>query len=192
MIYEVVISTRNLDGSPHFSPMGYRLDGDKVVVAPFVPSITLGNLRRERAAVLNFTDDVSIIAGCLTGRRDWPAIAAEAISGWRLANALAHRELSVVDCDEDDMRPAFYCSTEVERMHAPFKGFNRAQAAILEAAILLSRLDWLAPAKVANDIAYLNIAVRKTAGPVERTAWNWVIEAIQAHPAHDIAGALSA
>jgi hypothetical protein len=171
--------------------MGYRLEGDYVAIAPFVPSTTLDNVRRERAAVLNFTDDVSIIAGCLTGRRDWPATAAQRIAGWRLADTLAYRELSLVDCDEDDERPTFYFSTELAEMHTPFKGFNRAQAAVVEAAILLTRLDWLAPEKVAEEITYLKIAVGKTAGPVELTAWGWVTEAIQAHPAHDIVAALS-
>ena len=71
MIYEAVVSTCNLDGTAHFSPMGYRVDGDMVVLAPFLPSITLENLRRECSAVLNFTDDVSVIAGCLTGRYEW-------------------------------------------------------------------------------------------------------------------------
>lgn len=191
MIYEAVISTRNLDGSPHFSPLGYRLEGEEVVLAPFAPSTTLDNLRRDRAAVLNLTDDVSIIAGCLTGRRDWPTITTQVIPGWRLANALAHRELSLVRCDEDDIRPTFFLATEFDQMHASFKGFNRAQAAVVEAAILLTRLDWLPPAKVMDEIAYLDIAIRKTGGEVELTAWDWITAAIQTHPAHDIAGALS-
>lgn len=190
VIFEAVVSTRNPDGSPHFSPMGYRLEGDNVVLAPFVPSTTLDNLRRERAAVLNFTDDVSVIAGCLTGRRDWPTVATAVIPGCRLANSLAHREMSVVRCDEDDSRPTFYLATEFEQMHASFKGFNRAQAAVVEAAILLTRLDWLAPTKVAHEIGYLNIAIGKTAGPVEQLAWDWITVAIQSHPAHDIVGAL--
>jgi uncharacterized protein len=191
MIYEAVISTRHADGSPHFSPIGYRLDRDEVAVAPFVPSTTLDNLRRDRAAVLNFTDDVSVIAGCLTGRRDWPTVATRGVPGWRLANALAHRELILLRCDDDTRRPTFYFSTAFEQTHASFKGFNRAQAAVVEAAILLTRLDRLAPGKVADEMAYLGIAIRKTAGPVELRAWDWITTAIQAHPARDIAGGLS-
>ncbi len=186
MIYEAVISTRNRDGSAHFSPMGYRHDGDDIVLAPFVPSTTLENIRRDEAAVLNFTDDVSVIAGCLTGRRDWPTIATKAIPGWRLAATLAHRELSLERCDDDESRPTFYFATKFAGLHAPFKGFNRAQAAVVEAAILLTRLDWLAPGKVTDELAYLSIAISKTAGPVELVAWDWIMEAIQKHPAHDV------
>lgn len=192
MIYEAVISTRNVDGTSHFSPMGYRLDGDKTVLAPFVPSMTLENLRRDRSAVLNFTDDVSVIAGCLTGRRDWPIIATETVPGWRLATTLAHRELSVARCDDDDeVRPKFYLVTEFEQSHAPFRGFNRAQAAVVEAAILFTRLDWLSAEKVSQEIAYLSIAIGKTAGPTERLAWDWITQAIQDHPKHDVSTALT-
>lgn len=191
MIYEAVVSTLNPDGSAHFSPMGYRLVGDDVVLAPFAPSTTLDNLRRENSAVLNLTDDVGIIAGCLTGRRNWPTAATQVVRGRRLADVLVHRELALVRCDEDDQRPTFTFSVEFDQVHAPFKGFNRAQAAVVEAAILLTRLDWLAPEKVAREVDYLKIAVGKTAGPTERAAWDWVTEAIQAHPKHDIRGAIS-
>ncbi len=190
MIYEAVVSTCNLDGTAHFSPMGYRVDGDMVVLAPFLPSITLENLRRECSAVLNFTDDVSVIAGCLTGRYEWAVTAAETIRGWRLSTTLAHRELVVVNSDDDDRRPKFYLATEFEQSHASFRGFNRAQAAVIEAAILLTRLDWLAVKKVCQEIEYLNIAIGKTAGPTERTAWDWIVQAIQRHPRHDISSVL--
>jgi len=191
MIFEAVVSTRNADGSAHLSPMGYRVTDTRTILAPFVPSKTLENLRREPAAVLNFTDDVSVIAGCLTGRREWPVRPASVISGWRLEDTLAHRELRFTECVDDDVRPLFYFDTAHEEMHKPFKGFNRAQAAVVEAAILLTRLDWLEAEKVASEIAYLNIAVGKTAGPVEAKAWLWITQAIQRHERHEIAAALA-
>ena len=67
MIFEAVIITRNADGSLHIVPMGYREAGEDVVLAPFRPSTTLDNLVRSRQAVINLTDNVAIIAGCLTG-----------------------------------------------------------------------------------------------------------------------------
>jgi len=65
--------------------------------------------------------------------------------------------------------------------HAPFQGFNRAQAAVIEAAILVSRLSFLPRDKVTQDIAYLAIAISKTAGDAEREAWDWLMQAIAAH-----------
>jgi hypothetical protein len=65
--------------------------------------------------------------------------------------------------------------------HAPFRGFNRAQAAVVEAAILVSRLHMLPWGKIETEIAYLKIAVDKTAGPREREAWTWLMERIEEH-----------
>ena len=42
------------------------------MIAPFAPSRTLDNLAAVPQAVANYTDDVRIFAGCLTGRREWP------------------------------------------------------------------------------------------------------------------------
>ena len=57
---------------------------------------------------------------------------------------------------------------------------NRAKAAVLEAAILATRLHMLPPEKIAREIAYLKIAVDKTAGEAERRAWAMIMEKIGA------------
>jgi hypothetical protein len=59
-------------------------------------------------------------------------------------------------------------------------GFNRAQAAVVEAAILVSRLEMLPREKIKQEIAYLQIAVSKTAGAAEEEAWQWLMESIAA------------
>ena len=60
----------------------------------------------------------------------------------------------------------------------PFLGLNRAQAAVLEAAILVSRLHMLPRAKVERELGYLAIAIDKTAGEAEREAWGWLMEVV--------------
>ena len=97
------------------------------------------------------------------------------------AVALAHAELAVVDVTEHEQRPRFHCAVVHRRSHAPFTGFNRAKAAVVEAAILVSRLHFLPREKVEAEIAYLAIAVEKTAGAEEAEAWAWLMEAIRAH-----------
>lgn len=184
MIFEGVITTVNDDGGAHITPMGFRRTDEGVSLAPFVPSITLDNLARHGQAVMNLIDDVRIIAGCLTGRRDWPLTRAESVVGWRLLGALSHLELKVEEHHQDAERPRFRCRVVREVNHAPFQGYNRAQAAVLEAAILVSRLDWLAPDKLRNEMRYLDIAVSKTAGPRELTAWQWLLDAMAVHPRH--------
>lgn len=179
MIYETVITTVNTDGSAHIAPFGIREHGDRVIISPFRPSTSLDNLLRTKQAVVNLTDDVRIFAGALTGRRDWPVRRADNIDGFVLDAALAHRELMLVETKEDAVRPELSFKVVQEITHKPFRGFNRAQAAVLEASVLVSRLHMLPSEKVATEIAYLTIAVEKTAGEREMQAWNWLIERIE-------------
>jgi hypothetical protein len=182
-ILETLVVTRNPDGSPHIAPMGARARGQHLLLAPFRPSRTLDNLVRERCASVNATDDVRIYAGCLTGRRDWPVQRCARIACGRLAGALAHREVEVVEIKDHAQRPELLCRVVAEASHGAFLGFNRAQAAVLELAILASRLDRLPAEKIDREFDYLRIAVDKTAGPREREAWSWLVERIERHRA---------
>jgi hypothetical protein len=154
------------------------LEDGNYLIMPFRPSRTLDNLAETRCAVMNYCEDVRVFAGCLTGRRDWPLLPAEQISGARLASALAHTEIRVNRFEDDPVRVRFFCNAIHEVTHRPFQGFNRAQAAVLEAAILVSRLDRLPVERIRSEIAYLRIAVEKTAGPEEREAWSWLMERV--------------
>lgn len=184
MIREAIVSTLSARGPTHLTPLGYRTRGTQVLLAPFVPSETLDNLQRHPQAVLNFTDDVRVIAGALTGRRCWPTVPAERVAVPRLANVLAHWELEITHYRADPLRPEFACKILYTGNHAPFLGFNRAQAAVIELAILVSRLDWIPPEKVQREMEYLQITVAKTAGPRENEAWSWLTSAVAAHPLH--------
>lgn len=180
-IIESIITTLNGDGSPHIAPMGIWQKGEHVVLAPFKPSATLDNLKKRECAVVNYTDDVRIFAGCLTGRYTWPVEPAERVEGIRLSDALTHRELKLDDIEEDEIRPRFLCKPVHEKSHQPFAGFNRSQAAVLELAILVSRLHMLPAEKVTSEIEYLTIAMEKTAGDAEKQAWSWLIERVDAY-----------
>ena len=179
MIQEIIVTTTNEDGSTHIAPMGIREEEGGIVIAPFKPSATLDNISRNNTAVINRIDDVRIFAGCLTGRKDWPLIATEQIQGYRLEAALSHVELELNSFEDDELRPRFYCKPVLEVTHKPFKGFNRAQAAVLEAAILVSRLNMLTDEKINQEIEYLTIAIDKTAGENEKIAWQWLMEKIE-------------
>lgn len=179
MIYETVITSVNADGSPHIAPFGIRERNGFVIIAPFRPSTSLDNLLRTERAVVNLTDDVRVYAGALTGRREWPVKSAQTVEGYVLESALAHRELELAEIEDDAVRPELVFRVVHEATHAPFRGFNRAQAAVLEAAVLVSRLHMLPPGKISSEIAYLTIAIEKTAGEREREAWKWLMERIE-------------
>ncbi len=183
MIHETVVTTVNRDGVVHIAPMGVRYRDGEVILMPFRPSATLDNIVASGHAVVNLTTDVRVFAGCVTGRRDWPTVAAERIAGARLQSALGHLELVLVQECGDEARPTLRMACVHEGRHAGFAGFNRAQAAVIEGAVLVSRLHLLPPDKIAHEMAYLQIAIDKTAGPDEHEAWQWLRAAIAAHAA---------
>ncbi len=180
MIRETIVTTRRFDDSTHIAPMGIHVLDESLVIAPFRPSSTLDNLLREGCAVINYVDDVRVFAGCLTGKHDWPLLEAEQINVMRLKDCLAHSEVAVEELEDDERRPRISCQVVHEVNHTPFRGFNRSQAAVIEAAILVSRLHMLPREKIEREIEYLTTAVDKTSGPREREAWAWLMEAIAA------------
>ena len=80
---------------------------------------------------------------------------------------------------EDSQRPRFYCREPCTRSRTcPFLGLNRAQAAVVEAAILVSRLQMLPAAKIERRTRLSADRDHKTAGEAEREAWAWLMEAV--------------
>jgi len=183
VIFETVLTTVAADGRPHVAPMGVRYRGEQVLLMPFKPSTTLDNVLATGAAVLNIVTDTRVFAGCVIGRRDWPTQPAERVAGVRLACALSHVELRLAERTDDVQRPVLHMARVHEAVHAVFAGFNRAQAAVIEGAVLVSRLRMLPADKVDSEMAYLQIAIDKTAGAGEREAWGWLREAVQRHRA---------
>jgi len=183
-IFEVVITTVSAAGVPHIAPMGIRYQpGGQVLLMPFKPSTTLDNVLATGHAVLNRLVDTRVFAGAVTGRRQWPLVPALHIGGQRLAQALSHVELVLVEQRDDPQRPVLVMQTAHEMTHAPFIGFNRAQAAVIEGAVLVSRLRMLPAEKIDSEMRYLQIAIDKTAGPEEQEAWGWLVEAVAKHRA---------
>lgn len=181
MIQETIVTTISASGTAHIAPMGVHVLDGHFIILPFKPSTTLNNLLETGTAVINCCDDVRIFAGCLTGRRDWPLKAADMINGRYLADTLAHTELKLDKVEDDVLRPKLFCQPVHTVNHRPFQGFNRAQFAVLEAAILISRLDRLPWEKIQTELDYLQIGLDKCAGERELEAWGWLMQAIEAH-----------
>lgn len=179
LITETIVTTQNAAGVTHIAPLGLiQADDTRWIIAPFAPSTTLDNLRAVPFAVASHVDDARIYAGCLTGRKDWPLASVEHVRGMRLAAAVSHWELAVAHVEEDAQRPRFICDRVAAITHTPWAGYNRAQAAVLECAVLVSRLHMLEAEKIESELAYLEIAIAKTAGPRELEAWGWLMERI--------------
>lgn len=188
-IVETIVTTESAAGEVHIAPLGLIEDGDLWIIAPFSPSRTLDNLRANPFAVASHTDDVRVFAGCITGRKSWPLARAGKVKGARLENVLSHWEMAVEHVTEDAQRPRFHCRIVHAENHAPWGGFNRAQAAVLELAVLSTRLNMLPAEKVEAELKYLEIAISKTAGRRELEAWGWLMERIEAWRRGDPAAA---
>ncbi|MFA9461178.1 DUF447 domain-containing protein [Thiohalorhabdus methylotrophus] len=186
MIRESILTTRLADGGTHIAPMGVHEREGGFLVLPFQPSATLDNLLREGFLVINFTDDVRVIAGCLTGRRDWPLTRADRVPVQRLESTLSHMELAVERYYPDEQRPGLFCRPVHVANHQPFMGFNRAQWSVVEAAILISRLHMLPMERVDSEMQFLKVALEKTAGEREWEAWGWLEEKVAAFKAENL------
>ena len=178
MIFETIIISVDLAGNPHVTPFGVRHENDCIVISPYKPSKTLENILATKNAVMNLTDDVRVFAGALTNRQAWQLTQANKVNGFRLAGCLAHAELELLEVREDEMRPQLIMKKISEENHQPFLGFNRAQAAVIELAVLASRLRMLPREKIQTELQYLQIAIDKTAGERENQSWGWLIEKI--------------
>lgn len=183
MIYETIVSTVNAQGDVHVTPFGIRMQDGLVVISPYKPSTTLQNILTSGQAVLNLTDDVRVFAGALVGRQAWSLLPAKKIVGYRLSDTLAHKELKLLKVEDDLVRPQLFLEIVHVAQYASFQGFNRAQAAVIELAVLVSRLKRLPMEKIQHEMDYLRIAIEKTAGERELEAWSWLVEAVENHQA---------
>ena len=131
-IRESIVTTLNADGSAHVAPLGVIVEEPFLVIAPFHPSTTLDNLRRHplrlrqlhdrRARVRRLRDPAAARLAGGAGR------ARRRAGGWRRRSPTPRSRWREVV--EDEQRPRFRCRTVHEAAHAPFLGFNRAQAAV--------------------------------------------------------------
>lgn len=66
------------------------------------------------------------------------------------------------------------CRVLDQGIDAPFIGFNRAKHAVIEAAILATRIGLIDEASLRSQLEQLRIPVEKTAGDDERAAWDLI------------------
>ena len=180
-INEIILITECEDGSPYIAPFGIRERDGLILIAPFRPSTSLDNLLSGRRATINTTDDVRIFAGALTGKRSWQV--EDRAGALILETTLTYKSLKLEKVEDDIQRPKLYFSVLKEEMLRPFQGYNRAQAAVVELCVLVSRLNMLPIEKITAELEYLRIAIEKTAGANEQEAWGWLVEAIENHRA---------
>jgi hypothetical protein len=187
MILEGLVTTLNADGSPHLAPMGPRVHGnfERFTLRPFPTSSTYRNLRAHPEGVIHVTDDSLLIAKAALGAVDPlpPMVPAHSVKGFVLADTCRHYEFRVTSFDDSRERIVM----EVEVVHAgrgrDFWGFNRARHAIVEAAILGTRMHLISHAEITAEFAKLRTIVTKTGGAAEFEAMDFLEARLRAEAA---------
>jgi hypothetical protein len=192
MILESVVTTLNDDGTLNISPMGptiepaesstvNRWDMSRFQLRPFDTSRTFANLKRTRQGVLHVTDDVLLFAQGAISKID-PVPATEPtqkIEGQAITHACRWYEFQVDFIDETGPRMSLNCQTVHTERRRDFFGFNRAMHAVIEAAILATRLDFLPAEEISTQFFRLETIVAKTAGPRETKAFELLKNHVQ-------------
>ena len=193
MILEGLLTTTDPAGAMHLAAMGPQIDDSQVEAAaagrierlllkPFASSQTGGNLLRLPEGVFHVTDDSLLLARVVTGTLATPLASrpATAVRGWVLDDACRAYEFKVVEADTSQER--LRLETRVVAVHEgrPFLGFNRARHAVVEGAILVTRLHLLGADEVRRQFRELAVLVEKTGGPREHEAFRLLEEKVAA------------
>jgi hypothetical protein len=178
VILEGIVTTLNSDGALNIAPMGPLIEPElglaRFILRPFKTATTFQNLSARGEGVFHVTDDVLLLAqtaiGIVPQPPPWTRLAT-IVNGQILLDACRYHEFRVVELDDREDRATIRVETVAEGRLRDFFGFNRAKHAVVEAAILATRTDWLPLGEILDELRKLAVTVDKTGGPRERAAF---------------------
>ena len=175
MILEGIVTTLSAGGEVHIAPMGPEIGHDLswLVLKPFQTSQTYKNLLAHPEGVFHVSDDVLLLAQAALGAiYPRPSVAAtSSVRGFYLTGACRYYEFRLTASDSSQQRARLEAQVVHSARLRDFLGFNRAKHAVVEAAILTTRLHILPVEEIAQEFARLAILVQKTGGEEERIAF---------------------
>lgn len=178
MILEGIVTTLAPDGAVNVAPMGPRVDASirQLVLRPFRTSRTFANLQAHGEGVFHVTDDVLLLAHAALGdpQPPPPMKAATSVRGFMLSDACRYYEFRVRSIDDREERTHIEADVVGSGRLRDFFGFNRAKHAVIEAAILATRTDFLPLADILAEYRKLAVIVDKTGGDQEREAFGFL------------------
>jgi hypothetical protein len=175
MILEGVVTTVSAAGAINIAPMGPHVEPtmERLLLKPFRTSRTYRNLCKHPEGVFHVTDDVLLIAQAAIGAVVPlpPLIPAEHVRGHVLRDCCRYYEFRADLIDDREERCQIDAVVVNSGRVRDFFGFNRAKHAVVEAAILATRVDFLPLEEIEADFRKLNILVDKTGGDQEQQAF---------------------
>lgn len=182
-IVEGIVTTIGVDGAVHVAPMGPIVDDrmERLWLRPFQTSTTFQNLKRTSAGVFHVTDDVELIAQAAIGQLEVPPaiVRAEKVVGAILANACRWYAFEVESLDDSTERTNLVARIVDRGVQREFFGFNRAKHAVIEAAILATRVHLLDAEHLLAECDRLATPVAKTGAAAEHRAFNLLRDYVQ-------------
>src|SRR5688572_29634926 len=144
LILEGIVITVDAEGTTNIAPMGPRVDRaiNRLLLRPYKTAQTYRNLKATRVGIFHVTDDCLLLAKAAIGRLapSPPLAEVEGFPCPRLADACRWFAFEVTSLDDAEQRTQIECSIVQHGELRPFFGFNRAKHAVLEAAILATRI----------------------------------------------------
>lgn len=179
MIIETILTSISEDGKVNFAPVGVHIPDDtccfseakEVRMFLYSGSDTFANLKGTSEGVINFTDDTLSFVDTALFSRLLPLTPSHLVHPPRMACAKMIWEFTVTHFD-DSREPALV-KGQILLMEelTGFRGFCRAHGAIIEAAIIATRLPWISPSEIAQSWQHWQEVVAKTGGRREREAF---------------------
>ena len=157
--------------------MGPRVDRSitRLVLRPFQTAQTYRNLKATGCGVFHITDDIELLSRAAVGQLDAPPLMPiEQFSCPRLIDTCRWLAFRVQSLDDSTDRTTIECVVVASGEVRPFFGFNRAKHAVLEAAILATRIGILPADEIRREFERLAVPVQKTAGNQERRAFEFL------------------
>lgn len=182
MIIEGLLTTQDRSGRLNLAPMGPVVEADFVSLRlrPFQSSTTYDNLCETRCAVFHVIDHVDVVAAAAIGNLTQvpPHDPAVAVNGRVLQDCCRWFELQIVAIDDTGPRAEMTTTIVHRGVRRSFFGFNRARHAIIEAAILATRVHLLDQNEIIQQLEFLRPAVTKTGGPGELATFEMLVRFI--------------
>lgn len=183
LILEGIVTTLNVDHTVNVSPMGPLVDRDltRFTLRPYQTSTTYKNLKRTGCGVFHVVDDVELLAKAAVGDviPKPSCVPCASIPGQVLVDACRWYALQVETLEDREPRTTIVSNVVEHGRRRDFFGFNRAKHAVLEAAILATRVQFLPAEEIHAEWKRLEVIVHKTAGDQEQRAFDFLTQFIE-------------
>ena len=184
MILEGLVTTLGPDGAINIAPMGPIVNESmtRLIFRPFKSSRTYQNFKARPVGVFHVIDDVLLLAEAAIDRMEMlpPTAPAKVIEGQIITDACRWYEFEIESFDDTLDRTTLKSRVVHMGRLKDWFGFNRAKHAVLEAAILATRVHLLPREEILAQLDALSVPIQKTCGPQERAAFDLLMNYVRA------------